>query len=515
MEENSSMRSIVEEALARSALEGRAGQGEYSNSDYSNENLEVDAELEEILRSLKTTIKVVGCGGGGSNSIQRMMGEGIEGADLVALNTDAQHLLHIRSGKKILIVGAGPAGLSAAYHLARLGHKVVVKEAMKKAGGMMRYGIPQYRLPRKVLDAEIKRIVSYGVDVKTNAKEEGLADFVSSKEYDAIFLSAGTPLAKSVSFATGPRARVLDAVTVLRDMEGREKPRLGKNVVVYGGGNTAMDVARTAKRLGAKNVTIVYRRTREKMPAHAFEIDEAVQEGIAIKLLVTIEKFKDKKLTLEKMKLDKKGFPQTTGKKERMDADCVILALGQEVDKTLFADVSEICFEDGKVKVNDHMMTGCPGVFAGGDMASSVRTATTAIGQGKKAARSIDAWLSKVDLREPSKHDLATAERLNTWYYDEAPRNERDVIDPARRVTSFDEAQKGLSAEGALAEARRCMSCGNCFECDNCYAVCPDNAIKKLGTGKGFKIDYDYCKGCGLCAAECPCGSIEMEPEEI
>lgn len=457
----------------------------------------------------KACNRVILEGAVGINSVERFLG------DMAISKKWGFEKPKKASKKNVLVIGAGPAGLSAAYHLTKLGHKVTVKEAMKKAGGMMRYGIPQYRLPRKILDAEIRRIVDYGVELKTGAKVPSLSKIMASEAYDAVFLSAGAPLAKGISFATGPRARVLDAVAVLRDMEGREKPRLGKRVVVYGGGNTAMDVARTAKRLGAKEVTIVYRRTREKMPAHAFEIEDALQEGVDIRFLVTIEKYKDKKLTLEKMRLDKKGFPQPTGKKEKLDADCVILALGQDVDKALFEDVPGVVFEDGALKVDGRFMTGASGVFAAGDMVSSVRTATTAIGQGKKAARSIDAWLSGVECLVPEKNPLATAERLNKWYYAEASRTERETMPPDVRKKSFDEAQKGLSAEDALAEARRCLSCGNCFECDNCYAVCPDNAIKKLGTGKGFAIDYDYCKGCGLCAAECPCGAIEMELEKI
>lgn len=445
----------------------------------------------------------------GINSVERFIG------DLAILQKWAFEKPQKSSGKKVLVIGAGPAGLSAAYHLTRLGHKVTVKETLKKAGGMMRYGIPQYRLPRKVLDAEIKRILGYGVELKTGAKIPDLAKVLESKAYDAIFLSTGAPLAKTASFDADPKARVLDAVDVLREMEDATKPRLGKRVVVYGGGNTAMDAARTAKRLGAKEVTIVYRRTRDKMPAHAFEIDEALQEGIEIKFLVTIKKFKDKKLTLEKMQLDKKGQAQATGKKERMEADCVILALGQDIDSSPFSGVPSVVFANGSIEVDAHMMTGCAGVFAGGDVASPVRTATTAIGQGKKAARNIDAWLSGKEYVSAPKNLPATTDRLNTWYYAEAPRHERETIDLALRKKTFDETLKGLSAPEALAESRRCLSCGNCFECDNCYAVCPDNAIKKLGKGKGFEIDYEYCKGCGLCSAECPCGAIEMELEKI
>jgi NADPH-dependent glutamate synthase beta subunit-like oxidoreductase len=445
----------------------------------------------------------------GINSIERFLG------DKALKEKWAFDKAAAKSGKKVLVVGSGPAGLSAAYHLAKLGHKVTIKEAKKKAGGMMRYGIPQYRLPRKVLDAEIKRILDYGVELQTSAKVSSLADVMKSKTFDAVFLSVGAHIAKLTEFPTDPKARVLDAVAVLSNMEGREKPKLGKRVVVYGGGNTAMDVARTAKRMGAKEVTIVYRRTREKMPAHSFEVDETLQEDIKIKFLVTIKKYQNKKLTLGKMALDSKGYPQPTGKNETMEADCVVLALGQDSDLALLEKFPGLEVADGALKVDARLMTSHAGIFAGGDMIPSERTATTGIGHGKKAARSIDAWLRNIELPALSKHELAASENLNKWYYDKAPQAKREMIDLKRRTTTFDEVLKGLSEPEALSEARRCLSCGNCFECDNCYGVCPDNAIKKMGTGKGFEINYDYCKGCGLCAAECPCGCIKMSPEEI
>jgi NADPH-dependent glutamate synthase beta subunit-like oxidoreductase len=419
------------------------------------------------------------------------------------------------SGKKILIIGAGPAGLSAAYHLASMGHKVTIKEAMDKAGGMMRYGIPKYRLPRDILDAEVSRIIDLGVEIQTKVKESALAEVIGAKSYDAVLVAAGAPLAKKASVASDGAAQILDAVAVLREMEGKKKPQLGKRVIVYGGGNTAMDVARTAKRLGAEEVTIVYRRTREKMPAHAFEVEEALQEDIKIKFLSTIESVNGTTVVVERMELDKEGVPQPTGEKENVTADTVVLALGQEIDASIFEGVGGVSVKDGSVSIDVGHMTGSAGIFACGDMTSAKRTATHAIGQGKKAAKNIDAWLKKSRHVAPEKHDLATADRLNKWYYAEAARNERGTISLNKRKTTFQETQKGLEAEHAVCEARRCLSCGNCFECDNCYGVCPDNAIKKLGAGQGLQIDYEYCKGCGLCAAECPCGAIEMEPEKI
>ena len=418
------------------------------------------------------------------------------------------------TGKKILIVGAGPAGLSAAYHLAMAGHKVSVKEAMKKAGGMMRYGIPKYRLARKTLDDEIQRILDLGVDLELNSKIEDLEEVMNSKKYDAVFVSVGAHVGKTADIGADDKAKVLDAAAFLRDMEGKDEPKLGKRVVVYGGGNTAMDAARTAKRLGAKDVTIVYRRNREVMPAHDFEVEEALEENIEIKFLSTITKFADKTLTIEKMKLDKDSKAKGTGKTEKMEADCVVLALGQDVDFGLLKNVPDLKIENGVLHVDDKMMTSRLGLFAGGDMVPSPRTVTTSIGHGKKAARNIDAWLRN-DSYATLKHDVASSDRLNTWYYEKAARNERILADAKARVKDFSSVRKGLKPEEVLNEARRCLSCGNCFECDTCYGVCPDNAIKKLGKGKGFEIDYDYCKGCGLCVNECPCGAMEMKPEEI
>jgi 2-oxoacid:acceptor oxidoreductase delta subunit (pyruvate/2-ketoisovalerate family) len=418
-----------------------------------------------------------------------------------------------RTGKRVLVVGAGPSGLSAAYHLARLGHDVTIRDAGPVAGGMMRFGIPKYRLPREVLQAEIDRIAALGVTIELNAKVDDLQATMESGRFDAAFLAVGAHLAKRAYIPAGSSAKILDAVAVLRSMEGEEKPLLGRRVVVYGGGNTALDVARTAKRLGATDSIIVYRRTREKMPAHDSELEEALQEGVMIKWLSTIKHAGDTQITVEKMKLDEKGFPQPTGELETLEADSVVLALGQDVDLSMLNHVPGLAVEDGVVKVGPDMMTGCAGVFAGGDMVPSERTVTVAVGHGKKAARHIDAWLRGKRYEKPAAHEVATFERLNPWYYSDAPKTMRPILDGARRQSTFEEVVGGLDESNALFEARRCLSCGNCFECDNCYGVCPDNAVIKLGPGLKFQFNYDYCKGCGVCVEECPCGAIEMVAE--
>ncbi|PIV75022.1 MAG: glutamate synthase, partial [Rhodocyclales bacterium CG17_big_fil_post_rev_8_21_14_2_50_68_7] len=396
-----------------------------------------------------------------------------------------------------------------------LGHAVEIHEAGPLAGGMMRFGIPQYRLPREVLDAEIARILDLGVKLVLNAKVDDLLETMRAGRFDAAFLAVGAHIAKRAYIPAGDSSRILDAVSVLRSMEGEDQPLLGRRVVVYGGGNTAIDVARTARRLGAEEAILVYRRTRERMPAHDFEVEEALQEGVMMKWLSTIRQADEGRIVVEKMRLDDKGFPQPTGEFETLEADSLVLALGQDVDLSLLQGVPDLEIRDGVVKVDSHLMTGYPGVFAGGDMVPSERTVTVAIGHGKKAARNIDAWLRGTARQLAPRHELASFDKLNTWYYSDAPKTVRPVLDILRRKSTFDEVVGGLDEGNALFEARRCLSCGNCFECDNCYGVCPDNAVIKLGPGKRFRFNYDYCKGCGICAAECPCGAIRMVAEQI
>ena len=446
----------------------------------------------------------------GINSVERFLGDA---AIKRGWKFDAPKL---ESGKHVLVVGAGPSGLSAAYHLRRLGHRVTIVEAGPLAGGMMRFGIPQYRLPRDVLDAEVKRILDMGVALELKRKVTDIRDTMREGGFDAAFLAVGAHIAKRAYIPAGEAAHMLDAMSVLRGMEGEDKPMLGRRVVVYGGGNTALDVARTAKRLGATEAIIVYRRTREKMPAHDFEVEEALQEGVLIKWLSTIKNMADEgTLTVERMALDAKGFPQPTGEFETLEADSLVLALGQDVDLSPLDGVPGLAIKDGTVEVGTNMMTGHPGIFAGGDMVPSERTVTVAVGHGKKAARHIDAWLRGATHAPPPKHELAEFDKLNTWYYADAPKTVRPMLDIARRKSTFDEVVSGLDETNALFEARRCLSCGNCFECDNCYGVCPDNAVIKLGPGKRFEFNLDYCKGCGICVAECPCGAIKMVPETI
>jgi 2-oxoacid:acceptor oxidoreductase delta subunit (pyruvate/2-ketoisovalerate family) len=443
----------------------------------------------------------------GINSVERFLGDlAIEKGWSIPVTAKT-------SGRHVLVVGAGPSGLSAAYHLRLMGHNVTIRDATDAPGGMMRYGIPKYRLPREVLDAEVARITDMGVRLELGHPVDDVAAAMA-EGFDAVFLAVGAHIGKRAYIPAGDAAHILDAVSLLHDVEDGQPPLLGRRVVVYGGGNTAIDVARTAKRLGAKESVIVYRRTRERMPASDSEIEEALEEGVMMKWLSTVKHADAGTLLVERMELDESGFPQPTGEVEELEADSLVLALGQEVDLSLLDGLAGLEIRDGVVQIDAKMMTGHPGIFAGGDMVPAERTVTTGIGHGKKAARNIDAWLHDSAYEPGSKHPVVEFEALNTWYYADAPQAVQPRLEAARRASTFEEVVQGLDESTAQYEARRCMSCGNCFECDNCFGVCPDNAVIKLGPGKRFRVDLDYCKGCGICAQECPSGSILMIPEK-
>ena len=418
------------------------------------------------------------------------------------------------SGRRVLVVGAGPAGLSATYHLRRRGHHVRLVDSAPQLGGMMRYGIPAYRLPRRVLDAEIDRVIDMGVEVVLNHNVADIEAERSSGHFDALFLAVGAQLGKRVNIPAGDSAKILDAVSYLRDVADENPPLLGRRVVVYGGGDTAMDAARTARRLGATEAVVVYRRNQDKMPAHGEEYEQALGEGVTMRWLSTINRVDADKIVIEKMRLNAEGYPESTGDYEELGADAVVLALGQDTDLSLLARAADVEVHDGAVQVAQDLMTNGRGVFAGGDAVPAERTATVAVGHGKKAARGIDAFVRGVAADVTPKHELADFAHLNTWYYSDAERTQRPELERIRRQDNFDEVVLGLTERNALFEARRCMSCGNCFECDNCFGVCPDNAVIKLGDGT-YEFNLDYCKGCGVCARECPCGAIEMVPERI
>lgn len=445
----------------------------------------------------------------GINSVERFLGD-----------YAIEHKLTFRkpvreTGKKVLIVGSGPAGLSAAYHLRRFGHSVHIVEMAPQAGGMMRYGIPVYRLPRNILDAEIARLTDMGITIECNHPVQDIVAEKKNGKYDAVILGLGASISTNVDIPAGDTTRILHALEVLEKISTSEDVQIGRKVAVYGGGNTAVDVARSLRRLGAEPI-IVYRRNRDKMPANEEEMRDAEQEGIQVKWLSTIADAEKGSLKIEKMKLNEKGWPEPTGEFEELAADSVVLAIGQNVDLSVCKKVEGLQTEKDAVVVNhENMETTVPGIFAAGDMVKGDRTVTAAIGMGKHAARGVNAYLKGQTYVRPAKHEDAKFEDMHPWYYTDAPKSVRPVIELARRTGTFDEVQHGLTEENAIFEARRCLSCGNCMECDNCYGVCPDNAVVKLGPGKGYEFNYDYCKGCGVCAQECPCGHIKMVPEKI
>jgi NADPH-dependent glutamate synthase beta subunit-like oxidoreductase len=415
------------------------------------------------------------------------------------------------TGKNVLIIGAGPSGLSAAYHLARRGHAVEVRDAGAEPGGMMRYGIPAYRLPRDVLAAEIARVEALGVTITCGHPVTDLD--AERRGFDATFVAVGAHLSKHVNIPAREASRIIDAVPFLREVAAGGHPVLGQRVAVYGGGNTAMDAARTARRLGAGDALIVYRRTRDKMPAQEEEAAAAEAEGVTINWLRTIHAFDGPELEVEVMELDSSGSPRPTGRLETLAADTLILALGQDADTRFLRAVPGVEFKpDGTVIVGPDMMTGCAGLFAGGDMVPAERTVTVAIGHGKKAARAIDAYLRDAPATSGlDKHPLALFPLLHPWYFADATPSSQPERAVADRLADFTEVTGGLP--DPVYEASRCLSCGNCFECDGCVGACPEDAVIKLGKGNRYEFDYSRCTGCGACFEQCPVHAIEMTPE--
>jgi NADPH-dependent glutamate synthase beta subunit-like oxidoreductase len=379
---------------------------------------------------------------------------------------------------------------------------------------MMRYGIPAYRMPRDVLEAEVARIAALGVRIVCSHRVADLEAERAEGGFDAVFVAVGAHLSKRVDIPARDAARMVDAVSFLRTVASGERPVIGRRVAVYGGGNTAMDAARTARRLGAEETLVVYRRTRGQMPAHEAEAADAEREGVRINWLRTITAFEGPELQVEVMELDDTGFPRPTGRYETLAADTVIMALGQESDTAFLRRVPGVEVQpDGTVGVSEALLTGCPGVFAGGDMVLAERTVTVAVGHGKQAARHIDAWLRGATAPSPAKHAQATFDMLHPWYFGDASRRLQPELEPAERVGGFREVVAGLSLEEATFESGRCLSCGNCCECDGCLGACPEDAVIKLGAGLHYRFDYDRCTGCRACFEQCPVHSIEMIPE--
>lgn len=424
-----------------------------------------------------------------------------------------------RTGKKVLIVGAGPAGLTAAYHLRLMGHDVTIYEVLPQAGGMMMVGIPNYRLTPDILNGEIARLINMGINIQCN---HNVSDVITEKtqgNFDAVFLSIGAHIGKGIVLPSYNPCQILDAADYLRSIALNQVINIGSRLVIYGGGNTAIDVARSARRLGATDVSIVYHRSREKMPAFSHEINEAIEEGVKFVFLRTLVEINQTTLTVSINTLDEHGRPKATGDFDNIIADTVIFALNQAPNSNFLRKIPELEFNSNDtVIIDENYMTGYPGIFAGGDMVPYDRSVTVAIGHGKKAAFNINAYLYGTNYNKPPRHEAALFNQLHINTEKSSKINE-SLIDPEIRLQSFAPIVKNCEQEEILTQAKRCFSCGNCFACDVCYNICPMKAISKVpfsdevrGTheDREYIINNEICIGCSKCCKSCPCGAIVM-----
>ena len=425
----------------------------------------------------------------------------------------------VELAQHVAIVGGGPSGLSAAFQLRRRGWQVTIYESQPELGGLMRYGIPSYRLARPVLDGEIARIVALGVNVRCGYTLASAEDFDRLREsHDAVYLALGAGRPKRLPQLPERAPWLMNGAEYLARSTGGAPPALGRRLVVIGGGSAALDAARSARRAGHE-VTILALENVKQMPAHPSEVSEALEEGIGLvdgAMLTRVQPAGDGSLTLACVLVrfepgavrGQFSVVPVPGSDFELAADALVPSIGQ--DPELGALAGRVEATAGLLAVDRRQATGTAGVWAGGDVASMARFVTEAIGMGKRAALDIDRALrgaaSQAD--EPAPEPVGL-ERIATYYHPRQPRVAEQRLSAVERVANGLEVQLGLEVEQALAEAGRCFSCGTCTGCDNCFHYCPDLAIQRV-EGGGYVVLTDYCKGCGVCVKECPTGSMTM-----
>jgi len=422
-----------------------------------------------------------------------------------------------RRSEKIAIVGSGPAGLACAYFLAKDGYAVTVFERATTPGGMLRLGIPSYRLPREVLDRELALIARWGVEFRTNTTIGQDVEIERLwEQYDALFIATGAHHSRALNIPGEELA--LTGLEFLKAVNAGQTVHIGKRTLIIGGGNTAMDCARTALRLGAQPV-VVYRRTREEMPAIAEEIEEAEHEGVQFEFLAAPVAIRTRggKLEVQCIRMQL-GEPDASGRRRPVPipgsdfttlADSVLKAVGEEPELSFLSETLQT--SEGIVIQRSRGLLERAGIFIGGDAQTGPSTVAQAMRSGKEAARAIGSFLRGE--RRPKSIKLEEALRVNFNYFLHKPRVPTPQMPVAERIASFAETKRSISAEQARAEAGRCFSCGVCNTCDNCWVFCPDAAIARVdGT---YEVNYDFCKGCGVCAEECPRNVISLVEEEL
>jgi 2-oxoacid:acceptor oxidoreductase delta subunit (pyruvate/2-ketoisovalerate family) len=426
------------------------------------------------------------------------------------------------TGRRVAIVGSGPAGRSCAYHIARHGHRAVVFDGADEPGGMLRYGIPAYRLPREVLAGEIDLLRALGVEFKPRMRLGGTLSWQDLAAYDATCVAVGRQRSKASGVPGEHIAGVRPAIDFLREVNSGQPSRVSGRVVVVGGGNTALDAARVALRQGAA-VSILYRRSRREMPAHPAEIAQAELEGIryvfhAAPLAYTAGKTGTLSIECQRMQ---PGVPDASGRcspepipGETFSILCnhVLTAIGEELEEEAFEAVAEIA--RGRLQADRWGRTPSAPLFAGGDAATAAGTVVEAIGSGRRAAEAIHASLSGgIVAADGAGADRVEVPDLNLFYFFRARRVDERMLHRVEATSGFGEVVKPLRWDEARAEAGRCLGCGACTECGNCVVFCPDAAVQRADGG-GYAIDYEHCKGCGICVTECPRGAMALVPEE-